>query len=147
MSEKRYGHSSSDEKLLDMHDCCIDEISFEDGKLFFYFNEGVYIASDGRSDAKSRAKAVYMLNRGCEDDTLVYLSRKGVFGKNIVEEWKLERLINTVNEGRLKLEFLYQYKDEASGYIIKCHPISYKKPYYIGCQLELNVKDALYYWN
>ena len=55
-------------------------------------------------------------------------------------------LIDRINAGTHKLEFLYQYLDFNSR-IVECELISAQEPYRQTCILKISAPEVRYYWN
>ena len=79
--------------------------------------------------------------------TLPYtLSRKTFSKKTIRIEWTIQELLNNINSGKCKLEFLYQYVDYSSR-IVECELKLDKKPYRMECVIKISAPEVSYYWN
>jgi len=152
MSNSEYKHYDTEDEFLSLHDCNTEKVLFENGILSFYFENGFWITPEHKSSNLEQtvrtdfAKVDFHLAYGDEGDITIYVFSKKAFGKVIREEWKLNKLINAINSGSCRLEFLYQYK----GYnelIIECCLWFDKKPYYKECQLKISETEVVYCWN
>ena len=92
------------------------------------------------------SKVEYTLEDGEDYDVAVYVFKKSCFKKVIRSEWKIQELVNKINTGKCKLEFLYQYIDYHSR-IIECELKLDKKPYRQECIIKISASKASYYWN
>ena len=147
-----YKHNDTDNKYLTLHDCKATEISFENGVLSFFFEEGFWIApthpenGTGNTVRTDNSRVDFHLGRETDADVLVYVFTKKAFGKVIREDIPLTKLISDINSKKCTIEFLYQYYDENSE-IIKCVLWYKKRPYYRDCQIELYLTGEVYRWN
>jgi hypothetical protein len=92
------------------------------------------------------SKVEYTLEDGADYDVTIYVFKKNLFKKTIRIEWTIEKLLNSINSGKCKLEFLYQYVDYNSR-IIECELKLNKKPYHQECIMKISVPKVSYYWN
>ncbi len=155
MEEKEYLHVENDDKMLTLHDCFADRISFEDGILTFYFSDGFWISSNHpdnsfnntvRTDA---SEVRFMLLDGDECDARIYVHSLRVrrpMLKYLRSEIRLYDFIRNVNSGKFRLEFLYLYKGYNS-YFFECWLWQSKKPYHRECQLTIDASGVCYHWN
>lgn len=152
MSESAYKHYDTDDRFLSLHDCYAQKVSFKNGILSFYFENGFWITSEHELNCLEKtvrtdsSKVEFHFSQNDENDVTFYVFSKTIFGKVVREEWQLNKLINAINSNNCKLEFLYQYK----GYneqIIECWLWSDKKPYHKECQLKISATKVVYCWN
>lgn len=147
-----YKHNDKDNKHLSLHDCKATSVSFENGVLSFFFEDGFWIASThldnktGNTVRTDGSRVDFCLGRGTDEDALIYVFARKVFGKVIRDEVSLSRLTEDINSKKCTIEFLYQYYDENSE-IIKCVLWYKKRPYYRECQMELYCTGEVYRWN
>lgn len=148
----KFLHCEKDERYLSLHDCISEKAYFQNGKLGFTFSDGFWISSehpDSNLPAVVRtdfSKAEYILEDGEDYDVTVYLFRKSFFNKTLRIEWTLRELVDKINSGKYRLEFLYQYTDSNSR-IVECVLRSDKKPYHIECIMKVSATEVRYYWN
>ncbi len=148
----KFSHCDMDDKYLSLHDCVAERAYFENGILGFEFPDGFWVSPDhpesGLSDLvrTDLSKVEYTLENGADFDITVYVFRKNLFGKTIRVEWTLQELINNINSGKCRLEFLYQYVGFNSR-IIECDLRLNKKPYHRECVMNVYAPQISYYWN
>ncbi|MBQ9767103.1 MAG: hypothetical protein IJW37_03260 [Lachnospiraceae bacterium] len=147
-----YQHYDKDGMAVSLHDCYAEKAAFENGVLTFYFPDGFWIGADHKENStgttvRTDASEVrFQLEFGEAEDATVYVFMEGKPGEAIRKEWKLSKLLEGINSGTYRLEFLYQYR----GYLqqnIDCWLWSEKKTYHMECELRLRVKDVTYCWN
>ena len=147
-----FSHCDNDEKHLSLHDCIAERAYFENGKLGFEFNDGFWISPDHPGSNLSNlvrtdfSKVEYTLEDGADYDVTIYVFKKNIFIKTIRIEWTIQELLNNINSGKYKLEFLYQYVDYSSR-IIECELKLDKKPYRMECVIKISAPEVSYYWN
>ena len=147
-----FSHCDNDEKHLSLHDCIAERAYFENGKLGFEFNDGFWISPDHPGSNLSNlvrtdfSKVEYTLEDGEDYDVTIYVFKKSIFIKTIRIEWTIQELLNNINSGKYKLEFLYQYVDYSSR-IIECELKLDKKPYRMECVIKISAPEVSYYWN
>ena len=147
-----FSHCDHDEKYLTLHDCIAERAYFENGKLGFEFDDGFWVLPDHPESALSelvrtdRSKVEYTLEDGEDYDVTVYVFKKSFFKKVIRTEWSVQELVNKINTGKCKLEFLYQYIDYNSR-IVECEIKFDKKPYRQECIMKISAPEVGYYWN
>ena len=83
---------------------------------------------------------------GEDYDVTVYVFEKTFFKKVIRIEWTIQKLLNKINSGKCRLEFLYQYIDGDSR-IVECELKLDKKPYRHECIMKISATEVSYYWN
>lgn len=148
----KFSHCDNEEKYLSLHDCTAGRAYFENGKLGFEFDDGFWISPEHpESDLSSAvrtdfSKVEYTLEYGEIYDVTVYVFKKTVFNKSVRTELSVEELVELINGGRCRLEFIYQYLDHNSR-IIECELRSDKKPYRRECMLKISASEVNYYWN
>ena len=151
-SVMNFSHCDTDERHLSLHDCIAERAYFENGKLVFEFNDGFWISPDHPDSNLSKAfrtdfsKVEYTLEDGADYDVTIYVFEKTFFKRTIRYEWTVQDLINNINLGKCKLEFLYQYVDFHSR-IVECELKLNKKPYHQECIMKISAPNVSYYWN
>ena len=88
----------------------------------------------------------FVLTDGKEYDVTIYVFKKSLFKKTIRVKWTIQELINKINSGKCKLEFIYQFLDHNSR-IIECELKLDRKPYHQECILRISAPEVSYYWN
>ncbi len=145
-------HCDHDERFLSLHDCIAERAYLKNGKLGFELSDGFWILPDHpeshlsetvRTDA---SKVEYTLYRGESWDITVYVFEKGFFKRTVRKEWTPEKLVDEINKGKCKLEFLYQYRDSFSA-VLDCELRFSKKPYFRECMIKISVTQTDYCWN
>jgi len=146
-----YKYQDTNEAWVGLHDCSATRAKFKEGMLSFVFPNGIWIldsheANDtGNTVRSGEAKVRYELLYP-EDDVTVYVYKSKSADKTVRKEWKLKKLIQKINDGECRLEFLYQYKC-GNGLIILCVLHSEQKPYFRECELRMLVNGVTYLWN
>ena len=147
-----FTHCDRDEAYISLHDCIADKAYFENGKLGFELSDGFWILPDhpesnlagtARTDA---SKVEYTLYRGDRWDIIIYVFEKTLFKRTVRKEWTPEKLVNEINKGKCKLEFLYQYRDPFS-IVLECELRFCKNPYFRECVIKISGTQTDYYWN
>lgn len=145
-------HCDHDEKHLSLHDCVAERAYFENGKLVFEFRDGFWIAPDHPDSNLSEvvrtdfSKVEYTLEDGADYDVTVYVFKRSFGKKTVGSEWTVEELVDKINSGKCKLEFLYQYLDY-SARMVECDLHFDKKPYHQECIMKISAPETRYYWN
>jgi methyltransferase-like protein len=146
-----FSHCDKDEKYLSLHDCVVEKAYFQNGKLGFEFNNGFWITPDHPESNLSEivrtdfSKVEYDLEDGEDYDATVYVFKETI-NKTIRTEWKIQKLVDKINNGKCKLEFLYQYINGISR-IIECELVFNRQPYRIECLMKISALEVSYYWN
>ena len=146
-----YKHCDVSNEYISLHDCHATSILYENGVITFIFPDGIWVISEHPNNELDKtvrtdmAEVKLYLDSGSEDDITAYIFEEKL-KKTIREEWKLSKLMESINEKNCTLEFLYQYKGYNS-MIIECCLWSNKKPYHRECELRLSFKEVKYCWN
>ena len=147
-----FSHCDHDEWYLSLHDCIAERAYFKNGKLGFELNDGFWISPDHPESNLSNlvrtdfSRVEYTLEDGADYDVTIYVFKKTLFKKTIRIEWTIQELLNNINSGKYKLEFLYQYVDYSSR-MIECELKLDKKPYHMECVIKISAPEVSYYWN
>ena len=147
-----FSHCDQNETHLSLHDCIAEKAYFENGKLGFEFPDGFWICSDHPENNLSEtvrtdfSKAEFTLENREADDVTVYVFQKNIFQKTVRTEWTVQQLVDQINSGKYRLEFLYQYLAYNSR-MVECWLHFDKKPYMKECLISINASDVHYYWN
>lgn len=134
-----------------LHDCCADRILIEKGKISFDFADGFWITPDHKCSnfqevvKTDSAKVEFFLEESFEE-IIVYIFRKGVFGKTIRETWTIQKLVDFVNNKANQLEFLYHFKQDHES-LFQCELHFNKRPFRYECQIEIPVAKIVYKWD
>ncbi len=134
-----------------LHDCCADRILIEKGKISFDFADGFWITPDHKCSnfqevvKTDSAKVEFFLEESFEE-IIVYIFRKGVFGKTIRETWTIQKLVDFVNNKANQLEFLYHFKQDHES-LFQCELHFDKRPFRYECQIEIPVVKIVYKWD
>ena len=148
----QFTHCDHNEQFLSLHDCIAEQAYLTEGKLGFTLAEGFWISPDHPESDLDRlvrtdfAKVEYALTDGQEYDVTAYVFKRSFSGEISGKEWPLGELIDAINAGAHKLEFLYQYLDFNSR-IVECELISAQEPYRQTCILKISAPEVRYYWN
>ena len=146
-----YKYCDINDEYISLHDCHATKIIYENGILTFVFNDGIWVTQGHPSNSSDKtlrtdvAEVKFYLKYGNECDITMYVFEEEV-KKTVREEWKISKLIESVNNEKYTLEFLYQYKGYNS-VLIECWLWSDKEPYHRECELKLSLTDVKYYWN
>lgn len=147
----KFIHCDMNEEYITLHDCVADRAYFCNCTLSFEFDDGFWILPDHpennladtvRTDC---SKVEFILNDEYYE-RVIYVFEKNIFGSTVRKEWTLDKLLNSINSGKYKLEFLYQYKCYGSR-IIECELQLDKRPYHKECIIKIDSSKANYCWN
>ena len=148
-----FSHCDHNEDYFILHDCIPQQAYFQNCKLGFEFNNGFGVMPDhpenhfcevARTDF---SKVEYSLLDGDEYDVTVYVFEKTFFGKIIRKKWKIQKLIDGINNSKCQLEFLYRYSQGNGFNIFKCMLKFNNKRIPKECWMEITSLDVKYYWN
>ena len=158
MFEATYQYFDTNDAFLILHDCVAERVLWKDGVLSFGFPEGIWVSPLHEANSLEKtvktdaAKVDFYLTEGKETNVTVHVFSKTRFGKELREEWSLDKLIRLVNAGLCKVEFLSQYKADGEQLIV-CWLWLKKKPHLKGyrgikeCHLTIEQSKAVYCWN
>ena len=156
MNNEEFLHKDPDsfhDHELTLHDCVADKIMLENGVLCFNFPNGFWITPNHNENqlnktVRTDSSAVEFTIENIDDITIRIFKRNRFLGsqKITVEDWKIEKLISDVNNGKRVIEFITQYRSFYEQ-MWECVIRLDKKPYHIECQLYLPNTKATYYWN
>ena len=145
-------YDNEHDEWMTLHDCFAEKASLVDGVLTFYFSDGFWItpnheASHLEETVRTDASEVrFHLENEDPSDVWVYVYTEKEQGKALRKEWELQELIDRINEGYCRLEFLYQYKSFHAR-IVECWLWLKKKPYHKPCDLKISTDKVTYCWN
>ena len=150
---ENFNHNDPDEfhdKEIMLHDCKADRISFENGIIRFNLPDGLWVTpyhkESGLEKIVRTGPAAVEFLVGDPDGIFVRLFTKHRWLKTTVEYIDFEQLVSAVNNGKLTLEFIDQYRS-CVGQLWVCAVHSRKKRYYKECQLFLPEAKATFFWN
>jgi hypothetical protein len=154
MLDLEFKHNDADDshdKLLTLHDCVAEKVSYVDEILRFYLAEGLWIAPTHRDNDLGKVvktdSAVVDFRIANIDDIVVRVFTRNRFTRRTkVEIWEMRDLMESVNSGEYKIEFIYQYRTYFEQ-MWQCAIHSRKKLYYRECQLHLPDTEAAFRWN
>ena len=147
-----FSHCDKDEKYLSLHDCIAELAYLENGKLGFEFNNGFWVSPDHPESNLSNlvrtdfSRVEYSLTDGKDYDVTIYVFQRAFKKRTVGTEWMLDELIDNINLGKCKLEFLYQYLDYNTR-MVECVLHFDKKPYHKWCIMKISAPEVSYYWN
>ena len=147
-----FSHCDHEDQYLSLHDCIAERAYFENGKLGFEFSDGFWVSPDHPESHLSNlvrtdfSKVEYTLEDGGDYDVTVYVFTRSFGEKAVGTEWTVRELVNKINAGECKLEFLYQYLGYNSRRIV-CELHFDKEPLRKGCILKISAPEVSYYWN
>ena len=145
-------HCDNNEQYLTLHDCITTRAYLEDGKLGFEFADGFWVSPDHpesqlaqvvRTDA---SRVEYTLQDGKDYDVSIYVFDVSRSGKITGAMWELQELLDNINGGKCKLEFIYQYTDFRSR-MVECMIHTDEEPYHQTCIMKISAPEVSYYWN
>ena len=145
-------HCDSDENLFSLHDCITDRVYFADNVLSFDFPDGFWVPPEhpaGIADKVVRTDASKVTYTLIDDeyDVTIYVFEKSLFGQIVRKEWSIGDLVDKINSGKCKLEFLYRYNQGEHNAVWRCNLRVNKKPYFKDCWIEITYASVLYEWN
>ena len=154
MLDLEFKHNDADDshdKVLTLHDCIVENVSYTDGVLRFFLPEGLWIAPTHRDNDLGKVvktdSAVVDFRISNIDDIVVRVFTQTHFTRRTkVEIWEMRDLMDSINRGKCTIEFIYQYRTHFEQ-MWQCAIRSNVKPYYRECQLHLPDTDAVYRWN
>ena len=122
--------SSEDKEKFSLHDCFAESVEYNDGKLTFYFPDGIFYDDDDYDDdwpntgeAAVTFKANHELHPSMEWEPYLYVfEEKDGLEDNaiaICKKYSAAQLAEKINSGVLELEFAYRY-DGFNGKIFTC---------------------------
>ena len=150
-----YLHCEHDEQHVSLHDCVAERAWFADGKLGFAFADGFWILPDHpenhlkqtvRTDASS---VEFTLEDGLDCDITIYAFNGHPWGEFSGRTWTLGELVDAINAGKCKLEFLYQFLGYKSR-MVECELIFGDTPQNQNrhtCILRISAPEVRYDWN
>lgn len=145
-------HTDTSDRLFSLHDCIATGAYFRDGKLGFEFEDGFLVLPEHpknglESAVRTSASAVeFHLTNENDSVAQAYVFTDLTSKQSIRTEGSAAKLVKDINNGRCKIEFLYQYLAFGSR-IIECEIISERKPYRRECMLKIDADEVRYLWN
>jgi hypothetical protein len=145
-------HTDISDELFSLHDCIATGAYFRDGKLGFEFEDGFWVLPEHpesglESVVRTSASTVeFHLTYEDDADVQTYVFTNLGTKQSIRTEGSIAKLVNDINNGKCKVEFLYQYLTFGSR-IIECEIISARKPYRRECMLKIDADEVRYLWN
>ncbi|NME35166.1 MULTISPECIES: hypothetical protein [Fusobacterium] len=146
-----YKHCDLDDSYINLHDCCVEKINFDNGILSFIFPNGFWIMqqhslnnSENTVLTSSSQVSFSIIDKKIDGIKIYMLNEEN--GIIVREKWNTIDFINAVNNGYFKIEFTKQYKSYQC-FHFECWVWFDKEPYYSGCEIILYSENALYYWN
>lgn len=147
-----YKHVETDDKLVSIHDCYAEKMSFDNSVLSFVFQNGFWVlekhpANESDNIVRTdKARVDFCVIDEEFDGITIFVFKKQNERTAIREEWEAESFINAVNDGAFKLEFIDCYK--TNQYLLfKCQLKFDKEPYWEECEIILHTEKARFYWN
>lgn len=145
-------HCDHNEQYLTLHDCVAERAYFEDGKLGFAFPDGFWVSPDHpeshltklvRTDA---SKVEYTLEDGKDYDVDIVVYKRTYSGEITGRVWSLRELVDAINAGTCKLEFLYQFLAYNTR-MVECELQLGDAPDRQTCIMRISAPEVCYYWN
>ena len=122
---------------FDLHDCRADRIEYEDGVLSFYFPDGIFCEDYGTDWPNTGSAAVEYIVYPKLGVHMDLYEKDGA--RTVLETIRAEDLIEQVNSGAWKLEFLYRY-DGGWSLMYLCNVLRQDRPDCRG-QLFIGTKE------
>lgn len=147
-----FKHYDTDNSCITLHDCYATNITIEENRISFYFENGFWITPEHKQSKLTdtvrtdSSRVDFYFSKESLDDFLVYVFRKNIFGKTFREIWEIQKLTELVNKKFLNLEFLYQYK-RYNEQLFDCWLHFDKSPYHYECQIKIPTTNVIYNWN
>ena len=145
-------HCDRNEQYLTLHDCVAERAYFEDGKLGFAFPDGFWVSPDHPESHLTRlvrtdaSKVEYTLEDGKDYDVDIVVYKRTYSGEITGRVWSLRELVDAINAGTCKLEFLYQYLDYRCR-MVECELQLGDAPDRQTCIMRISAPEVCYYWN
>lgn len=157
MSEQNFLHCDSSNEFLTLHDCIADRAYLRDGKLVFEFSEGFYIAAQHPDNPYDNclltdsARVEFVLKNGAGYDAYSWLCvrKRTLIRKKMFRGWNIDVLIDNINSGKCKLEFIDHYVNTQcpDENVFSCELRGNKKPFFCECRMRIYATKINYYWN
>ena len=139
-----FAFSSDEKEAFSLHDCRAKSASFEDGRLTFFFPDGIFWTGYGR-DWPNTGPAAAAFDVSSPDDVRFYLFTERD-GETVRERVPAEELIGGIIAGAWELEFLYRY-DGYRDLLYLCEVWQSCEPYSRQAQLFIGTDRAVFFWN
>ena len=142
-----YKNIAYDDKNIGLHDCRINQMSYENEVLSFYFNDGIFVISEGVDEPVRTGKArmdCHIIDEEI-DGIFIYIFDKKSKGKSIREDWT-DNFIAAINDGSFEFEFVTTYKSYQH-LLFKGYVWFDKKPYSKECEIELHTDKVTFRWD
>ena len=140
-----YDNTSTAIDKFSLHDSRAVFASFENEKLIFCFEDGIYYADysdDWPNTGKAEVEFTIDLARGITVYQFVESDKQ-----TIRKEIDLKLLIDRINSREWELEFLYRY-DGYKEILYKCWIWENESPMTFECELWISTKeDTVFRWN
>ncbi len=153
MLENEFKHNDEDschDNTLTLHDCIANKIAFKDSTLRFTLSDGFWITSNHNDNNLGKTvrtdAAIVDFHIDDINDITIHVFTKNIFKKTNVESWDMNELMEDINNGKISIEFITQYRTHFEQ-LWRCAIRSKKKPYYRECQLHLPETKAIFRWN
>ncbi|MBQ1195645.1 MAG: hypothetical protein IIX44_05305 [Clostridia bacterium] len=149
---RTFSHCDTNDRYVSLHDCKSKRAYFEYGVLGFEFIDGFWITPEhpeSHLDTLVKtdfSRVEYELLDGDEYDVNVFVFEKNILGQTVKKEWSVQKLVDSINNEEVVVEFLYQYVDGMSR-IVECWLWSDRKPYSRECVLKISAREVQYHWN
>lgn len=147
-----FTHCDHSEQYISLHDCVAKRAYLENGKLAFEFEDGFWVSPEHPKSNLDKlvrtdfSKVEYTLTDGKDYDVTIYVFKRAFNKRTVGTEWTLDELLENINLGKCRLEFLYQYLDY-NARMVECELHFDKKPYHKGCIIKISAPEVSYYWN
>ncbi len=145
-----FRYTDIDGSSISLHDCFTEKMTLEGDTLTLSFPEGFWLGPlhpENSLDAPVRAgdgQILFQLLPGSIEFMSIRSFSK-IFGLPVYKQWKPADFIAAINSGRLRLEFLSEYRN-AGEILFQCALHSGKRPYYADCEIQFMFKSVIYQW-
>lgn len=147
--QQKYIHCDKGGRVWLLHDCIAEKAALEGNVLTFFFPEGIWVPESHKANAAGKtvrtdaAKACYHL--ADDGETAVYVFKEKKNGKTVRKEWPLSKLLDKLNSGELRLEFLCEYRDWHRR-LIECW-LWDEAHSWRACEIRFTAEPLYYCWN
>lgn len=145
-------HSGKKTDDISFHDCCATQARTDSHNLYFEFNDGFWITSNTKNNQydntlRTDKSQLKICNYEVSD---IYIFKEIRLFRHLISTHRvplnLDKLMENINSGKWKLEFLYEYHFYHR-VLFMCWIWSKSKPYHRECQLIIDCDGMECFWN
>ncbi len=136
-----------DDENIGLHDCRINQMSYENGVLSFCFYDGIFVIGEGVDEPVRTGRArmdCHIIDEEI-DGVSIYVFDKKTNGRSIRIDWT-DNFIAAINDGSFEYEFVTTYKSYQH-ILFKGYVWFDKKPYCKECEIELHTDKVTFMWD